>query len=116
MSFTSKRDVLAVDGPDTETYLHGQISQNGDDMVDGESRLSFLLEPKGNLESCFRITRLGQEHYLLDTEPGHGSLLLASLERFKLRSKIEFVLHDWKMVSVLGDYETSNASSAFLSV
>ncbi len=116
MSFTSKRDVLALDGPDTETYLHGQISQNVDDMVDGESRLSFLLEPKGNLESCFRITRLRQEHYLLDTEPGHGPLLLESLERFKLRSKIEFVLHDWQMVSILGDYEMSEASSAFLSV
>ena len=51
MSFTSKRDVLTLDGPDTETYLHGQISQNVDDMVDGESRLSFLLEPKGNRES-----------------------------------------------------------------
>ena len=116
MSFTSKRDVLTLDGPDTEAYLHGQISQNVDDMGDGESRLSFLLEPKGNLESCFRITRLEQERYLLDTESGHGPLLLESLERFKLRSKIEFVLHDWQMLSILGDYKTSDVSSAFLSV
>ena len=114
MSFASKRDVVTADGPDTEAYLHGQISQDVDDMVDGESRLSFLLEPKGNVESCFRITRLRQERYLLDTETGHGPLLLASLERFKLRSKIEFVLHDWKMVSVIGNCETSDFSSTLL--
>ena len=85
MGFTAKRDVLTANGPDTQVYLHGQISQNVDDMVDGESRLSFLLEPKGNVESCFRITRLERDHYLLDTETGHGPLLCSSLERFKLR-------------------------------
>ncbi len=116
MSFTSKRDVLTADGPDTEVYLHGQVSQNVDDMVDGESRLSFLLEPKGNVESCFRLTRLREDSYLLDTEPGHGPLLLESLERFKLRSKIEFVLDDWQMVSVLGDCDASDFGSALLSV
>ncbi|MEC7828758.1 MAG: hypothetical protein VYB56_05630 [Actinomycetota bacterium] len=116
MSFSSKRDVLTADGADSESYLHGQISQNVDDMADGESRLSFLLEPRGNVESCFRITRLRQDHYLLDTESGHGSLLLESLERFKLRSKIEFVLHDWKMVSILGDCDSADFASTLLSV
>ena len=111
--------VQALNNTDITIYGDGNQTRSFcyvDDMVDGESRLSFLLEPKGNLESCFRITRLRQEHYLLDSAPGHGPLLLESLERFKLRSKIEFVLHDWQMVSILCDYEMSAASSAFLSV
>jgi len=105
LAYHTDRDVLTADGPDAEAYLHGQISQNVDDMVDGESRLSFLLEPRGNIESCFRITRVGEGCYVLDTEVGHGELLQLSLERFKLRSKIEFVAQRWKMVSVFGGYE-----------
>ncbi len=116
MGFTAKRDVLTANGPDTQVYLHGQISQNVDDMVDGESRLSFLLEPKGNVESCFRITRLERDHYLLDTEAGHGPLLCSSLERFKLRSKTEFVHHEWKMLSIFGNPEEGDVPETVLAV
>ena len=116
MAYLSDRDVVTAQGPDTEVYLHGQISQNVDDMSDGESRLSFLLEPKGNIESCFRITRLRKDDYLLDTEVGHGQFLCASLERFKLRSKTEFVSREWKMISVFGDSETVDVSPGAISV
>jgi folate-binding protein YgfZ len=103
------RDVVVVEGPDAEMYLHGQISQDVDDMPIGESRLSFLLEPKGKIESLFRITRSEHERYVLDTEVDHGELLMSSLGRFKLRSKIEFILSRWRMVAVLGQVDLSKA-------
>lgn len=103
------RDVVVVEGSDAEMYLHGQISQDVDDMTIGESRLSFLLEPKGNIESLFRITRSEHEQYVLDTEVDHGELLKSSLERFKLRSKIEFILSRWSMIAVLGEADLSKA-------
>ena len=78
-SRSTVRDVVVVDGIDAEMYLHGQVSQDVDDMAVGESRLSFLLEPRGKIESLFRMTRGEKQRYLLDTEPGHGELLLSSL-------------------------------------
>ena len=49
------RDVIFANGPEAEQYLHGQISQNVDDMAEGDARWSFLLELAGTLrifESC----------------------------------------------------------------
>tara|TARA_Y100001936_G_C15939617_1_gene594014 strand:- start:9 stop:824 length:816 start_codon:yes stop_codon:yes gene_type:complete len=102
--WTADRDVITVRGPEAESYLHSQVSQNVDDMSGGESRLSFLLEPKGNIEGYFRITKDVQGEFFLDTDPGFGSSLLSSLERFKLRTKADFQLHEWKMVSVIGEW------------
>ena len=99
--WATPRDVVVVEGSDAESYLHGQISQDVDDMAVGESRLSFLLEPKGNIESLFRITRSENQQYVLDTEVDHGELLKSSLERFKLRSKIEFSWSRWRMIAEL---------------
>jgi hypothetical protein len=103
------RDVVVVEGSDAESYLHGQISQDVDDMAIGESRLSFLLEPRGNIESLFRITRSAHQQYVLDTEVNHGELLKSSLERFKLRSKIDFNFLRWRMIAVLGQADLSKA-------
>ncbi len=108
-SRSTVRDVVVVDGVDAEMYLHGQVSQDVDDMAVGESRLSFLLEPRGKIESLFRMTRREKQQYLLDTEAGHGELLLSSLGRFKLRSKVEFVALRWTMISVLGQADLSLA-------
>lgn len=116
LAYFAERDVLMAEGLDTEAYLHGQISQNVDDMTDGESRLSFLLEPKGNIESCFRVTRLEESRYLLDTELGHGELLQSSLERFKLRSKTEFIPQRWMMVSIFGDRTTIDIPQGLLTL
>ena len=62
--WTSDRDVISVRGPEAESYLHSQVSQNVDDMSDGESRLSFLLEPKGNIEGYFRISKFQERPVL----------------------------------------------------
>ncbi|MCS5687747.1 MAG: hypothetical protein VX785_01245 [Actinomycetota bacterium] len=105
------RDVVVVEGAEAEPYLHGQISQDVNDMTVGESRLSFLLEPRGKIESLFRITRSGDQQYVLDTEFGHGELLLSSLARFKLRSKVEFVGSRWQMISILGQADASQANN-----
>tara|TARA_B100000700_G_scaffold275171_1_gene320802 strand:+ start:24615 stop:25427 length:813 start_codon:yes stop_codon:yes gene_type:complete len=106
--WTSDRDIIIVQGPEAESYLHSQISQNVDDMSGGESRISFLLEPKGNIEGYFRITKTQEGQFVLDTESGFGSPLISSLERFKLRTKADFELHEWEMVSVFGEWSPAD--------
>ena len=96
------RDVLVVTGPEAETYLQGQISADVEAMEVGQSTLSFLLEPRGRVEALFVISRVGPETFVADTDAGFGDAMTTSLERFKLRTKAEFSLHQWTMHAVRG--------------
>ena len=78
-AYRTHRDVIFANGPEAEQYLHGQISQNVDDMAEGDARWSFLLEPRGNIEGFFRILRVAKDSYRLDTEYGFGQTLEESL-------------------------------------
>ncbi|MDG2113696.1 MAG: hypothetical protein P8N02_13905, partial [Actinomycetota bacterium] len=106
------RDVVVVEGPEAASFLHGQVSQDVEGLGIGESRLSLLLEPRGRLEVFFRITRSGDQTYVLDTDPGVGELLRTSLERFKLRTKAEFSQPDWIMLAVRGPEAVAVAEAA----
>jgi len=106
------RDVVLVEGPEAAEYLHGQVSQDITDLAIGESRLSLLLEPRGRLEVAFRVTRFGQDTFVLDTDPGSGETLRGSLERFKLRTRAEFSEPDWSMLAVRGPAAEQVASEA----
>ncbi|MCH1615664.1 MAG: hypothetical protein L7S47_08110, partial [Acidimicrobiales bacterium] len=93
-----KRDVLKVEGPDAATFLQGQVSQEVETLKPGQSAFSFLLEPRGQIEGFFRVSRADTDLFYLDTEPMFGAALRASLERFKLRTKAEFTDLEWDML------------------
>ncbi len=82
------RDGIVVEGPDARSWLQGQITQDIETLADGESRLTLVLSPQGKVESYCRVTSLGDERLLLDTETGFGSALAERLRRFKLRVKV----------------------------
>ncbi|MEJ7801727.1 MAG: hypothetical protein WKF60_14490 [Ilumatobacter sp.] len=79
------RDVVVIEGPDAQTYLHSQVSQDLTGMTVGEQRWTFVLEPTGKVESLARVTRAGDERFELDTDEGYGEALRARIDRFKIR-------------------------------
>lgn len=89
-------------GPEAASFLHGQVSQDVTNQDVGESRLSFLLQPQGKLDTVLRITRIGEESFVLDTDGGYGSVMTESLFRFKLRTRVEFEASDWSVLAVFG--------------
>jgi folate-binding protein YgfZ len=97
------RDVLRVGGPEAETYLQGQLSQDVVALAPGESVLSLLLEPQGKVDALLRVTRIGPDGFLLDTDAGFGAAALARLYRFKLRTRVEIeTLDGWRCLAVRG--------------
>lgn len=82
-----RRDGVLVEGPDSLSWLQGQLTQDISDMADGESRLTLVLSPQGKVDSYGRVTALTPERFLLDVEAGYGASLLERLSRFKLRVK-----------------------------
>jgi folate-binding protein YgfZ len=96
------RDVLSVSGADATTYLQGQCSQDVAALDQGSSADSLLLSPQGKVEALVRISRLGEDHFVIDTDPGLGSVVQARLERFRLRVKVDIEAVDWTCVAVRG--------------
>jgi folate-binding protein YgfZ len=95
------RDVIRVTGDDAATYLQGQASQDIERIEVGGSAWSLVLDPTGKLVSWFRIHRIADTEFLLDLEPGAAEATIARLERFKLRTKVDFVQeHGWRVASV----------------
>jgi folate-binding protein YgfZ len=109
---TVARDVLVVTGPEAAVYLHGQISADVEALEIGQSTLSFLLEPRGRIEAFLALSRTGPETYVADIESGFGEAMSASLERFKLRTRADFSLHEWQMHAVRGPRAVGDAAVA----
>lgn len=95
-----QRDVITATGTDARTYLHSQLSQDVAGMRVGETRQSLLLQPTGKLDGIIRVTCVEGEMFILDVEPGCGDVVLARLNRFKIRVKVELSLGRESWVAV----------------
>jgi folate-binding protein YgfZ len=84
-----ERDVVRVAGPEAEVFLQGQLSQDVAAMGEGVSTWSFVLQPQGKVDVFLRITRVASDEFVLDTDAGWGERLMARLNRFKLRTKVD---------------------------
>ena len=95
------RDVQIVTGPDSTSFLQGQLTQDINAIETGSSAWSFILQPHGKVDALLRVSRTA-DGYVLDTDPGFGALVRERLERFKLRTKVEFETLDWKVLALRG--------------
>jgi tRNA-modifying protein YgfZ len=85
----SLRDVVTVTGADARKYLHGQVAQDIQAMVVGESRWTLVLQPNGRVDVLARVRCVDDETFELDTEVGSGDELAARLNRFRIRVAAE---------------------------
>lgn len=107
------RDVVRTTGADAATFLQGQISQDVEAVEPGDSAWSLVLAPQGKVESWFRLTRLGENEFLVDLDAGFAETLVVRLERFKLRVDATFeILEGWQMLSIRGSSGGSDGLDA----
>ena len=98
------RDFVRVAGPDAATFLQGQISQDIEVVRARGSAWSFLLQPQGKVDAWMRVsTGDDDETFVLDVDGGFGEALIARLNRFKLRVKVDIDPLDWQCIAVRGD-------------
>jgi folate-binding protein YgfZ len=97
-----ERDVVRVSGPDAQSYLQGQTSQDVAKLGDGDWAWALVLQPQGKLDAFVRVSRRGPDEFLLDSDAGMGPALVARLGRFKLRTKVDIEQLGWQVVAVRG--------------
>jgi tRNA-modifying protein YgfZ len=98
----SPRDVATVVGADAASYLQSQVSNDLRPMVVGDSKWAFLLQPTGKVDVLLRIWRRGEDEFVVDTDAGAGELMIARLNRFKIRVKADIESVDWTCLAVRG--------------
>lgn len=79
--------LVAVEGPDAESFLQGLLSQDVAGMRPGETRRSFLLSPQGKLRALLWVGRGISDRFELITD--RGEVVAEDLNRFRIRVKTE---------------------------
>lgn len=98
----SPRDVVEVSGPDAASYLHSQVSNDLSGLAVGASCWAFLLQPTGKVDVLVRVWRRADEVFVLDTDAGFGETMVARLQRFKIRVRVDITPLDWRCIAVRG--------------
>jgi folate-binding protein YgfZ len=108
------RDAVMVSGPDAQTYLQGQLSQDVAALAVGASAWTFLLQPTGKVDVLARVTRRADDAFLLDTDGGYGAALGERLRRFLLRTKATVEPLGWRAIAVRNPAPTLVTTSSAL--
>ena len=117
-----ERDVVKVSGPDAQSYLDGQLSQDivalgaggpatSNSVLAGPA-WSFILQPTGKVDAYCRVFRCGENEFYLEVPAGLGEAALSRLQRFKLRVDCELELLRWQMQAIRGPKSTSQEGIA----
>ena len=85
-------DIVTAGGPDARSYLQGQFSQDMDTVDRDSSAWSWLLQPTGKVAALVLVSKVADETYSIAVDSGFGSVVLARLNRFKLRVKVDLTL------------------------
>ena len=99
----SHRGFVVVTGADARSFLQALVSADLDPLPSGTGVQSLLLTPQGKLDVAFRLLVVDDDFWL-DTDPGLGAQLKASLDRFRIRVKADVVDRsgEWAMLSLIG--------------
>ena len=97
------RDVVALEGEESGSFLQGQLSQDVLCVAEGRSTWSWVLSPQGKVDALVRVTRLSGGTWLLDTDRGWGPKVAERLNRFKLRTKVTVEALEWSVLGLRGD-------------
>ena len=85
-------DIVTAVGPDARSYLQGQFSQDMATVDVHGSAWSWLLQPTGKVAALVLVSKVADETYSIAVDSGFGSVVLARLNRFKLRVKVDLTL------------------------
>ncbi len=99
MILLEDRTIIAVTGADSAKFLQGIISNNMEQVSENKAIFTALLNPQGKFLHDFFVIKANNKlqidaDLLIDVESRQVELLLATLHKYKLRSKVQFQTHN----------------------
>ena len=95
-------DLVEVAGVDAEKYLQGQLTCDVVHLPVGASTLTAHCDPKGKMNSLFRLIKLSAEQFLI-LMPKALLTPLDHLKKYAVFSKVTFQVLDWQVVGLIGE-------------
>ena len=80
----SGRPRLVVRGGEAAEFLQGQLTNDVEALAPGEGCYAALLDRKGKVQADMRVLRIGEDEFLIDTEPETGDLLARHLGTYNV--------------------------------
>ncbi len=99
-----------AEGPDAVSFLQGIISQDVEGMEPGSVARSFLLEPRGKLQSVLWLLRDDERVGLL-TDAEHLEVTMQALSRWRIRVEVEFRVDERPVFEVWGPDDAGLSSA-----
>ena len=95
-------DLVEVAGVDAEKYLQGQLTCDVVHLAAGASTLTAHCDPKGKMNSLFRLIKLSAEQFLI-LMPKNLFAPLDHLKKYAVFSKVTFQVLDWQIVGLISE-------------
>jgi tRNA-modifying protein YgfZ len=85
----SERGKLDVAGPDAQEYLHGQVTNEVEELAPGEGCYAALLNPKGRILADMRVLARAADQLWIDTEADALEVLRPKLDMYRIGRRVE---------------------------
>jgi folate-binding protein YgfZ len=85
----SHRGRLLITGPDAPRWLHGMTTNEVKALPVGHGNHAFFLNAHGHILSDARVFRLGEEEFLVDSDPQRAALLQEHLNKHIIADQVE---------------------------
>lgn len=106
--------VIAVEGPDSARFLHGQLTCDVNALPVSHSTLGARCNPKGRMQSSFRLIRVDAELYYLVMHQNLVERQLAELKKYAVffKTQLSDASSGWLRFGLLGqDIDAALASA-----
>ncbi len=87
-------DYIQISGDDARSFLQGQVTCNVDLLSQQRSLVGALCNLKGRVIADFRLLSVHDDEILLQTLSGNGQIIIETLSRYAVFSKVELQLTD----------------------
>ncbi|SDT93392.1 CAF17-like 4Fe-4S cluster assembly/insertion protein YgfZ [Halopseudomonas salegens] len=108
VSLLAREAVLQVKGPDSERFMQGQLTCDVKQLPARLSTLGARCNPKGRMQSSFRLLHDSADGYLLSLDKALVPAQLADLNKYAafFKAEINDVSADWLRLALWGDQIT----------
>ena len=97
------RDFIEVSGPESRSFLQGQLSQDIENLTERSGAWSFLLDPSGLVVAWLRVICVEENGFILDMDSGFAEEVKDRLSRFLIRTKCSIEISMLNMYTFLGE-------------
>src|SRR5690554_3731223 len=114
LALLDQERILSVSGADATRFLQGQLTCDVVALPPGASTLGARCNPKGRMQSSFRLLKLSEEHYLLAMDAELLESQQADLTKYAVFFKVQLgeASDQWLRLGLWGEQRDASLAAA----